>query len=107
VDGSLRPPTASAPGKGGGAVAFLTAETSPHSAAVLTGHIATCTYCGEQTVANSEYAGYALALQTLGTSPSQAPSGWAGTTLFLNALDLMHAELQGTAADPPSNCLVP
>jgi hypothetical protein len=62
VDGSLRPPERAR--QGWRAVAFLTAETSPHTAAVLTAHIATCTYCGEQTVANSEYAGYTLALQT-------------------------------------------
>lgn len=95
VDGSLRPPTASTPGKGGGAAAFVTAETNPYTGDVtLTAHIATCTYDGDQTVANSEYAGYALALQTLRSSP-HLRVGWD----HLNAVDLMHAELPETKPD--------
>ena len=89
VDGSLRQPTAGLPAKGAGAAAYLTAEIDQHSGGTtLTAHIATCTYCGEQTVANSEYAGYALALQTLAASPSLRV-GWD----HLNAVELMHAEI--------------
>ena len=98
VDGSLRPPTAELPAKGGGAAAFVTAEIDQYTqATVLTAHIATCTYCGEQTVANSEYAGYALALQTLTSSPCLRV-GWD----HLNAVKLMHAEIPQTAPAGPS-----
>ena len=103
VDGSLRPPSAELPAKGGGAAAFVTAEIDQYTqVTVLTAHIATCTYGGEQTVANSEYAGFALALQTLTSSPCLRV-GWD----HLNAVKLMHAELPQTAPDGPSNSASP
>jgi hypothetical protein len=67
VDGSLREAARGQPAKGAGAAAFLTAEAGEGgsgSAPTLTAHIVTSLYSGEQSVANSEYAGLTTALQT-------------------------------------------
>ena len=98
VDGTLREAASGQPAKGAGAAAFLTAATSggdSASAPALTAHIVTSLYSGEQSVANSEYAGLTTALQTLCHSPILQ----IGCD-HLNAVRLLHTRLPETTPDP-------
>jgi hypothetical protein len=105
VDGSLREAARGQPAMGAGAAAFLTAATSggdADSAPVLTAHIVTSLYSGEQSVANSEYAGLTTALQTL----SHSPILQIGCD-HLNAVRLLHTRLPETTPAPGSSLAAP
>ena len=105
VDGSLREAARGQPATGAGAAAFLTAAMSDgdaDSAPVLTAHIVTSLYSGEQSVANSEYAGLTTALQTL----SHSPILQIGCD-HLNAVRLLHTRLPETTPAPGSSLAAP
>jgi hypothetical protein len=99
VDGSMREAAHGRPAKGAGAAAFLTATRDPDdNTPTLTAHIVTSTYQGEQSVANSEYAGLTIALQTLCHSPLLQ----LGCD-HLNAVRLLHTSLPATVPAPGSS----
>ena len=104
VDGSLMEAARGQPAKGAGAAAFLTATSGGDAdgAPVLTAHIVTSLYSGEQSVANSEYAGLTTALQTL----SHSPILQIGCD-HLNAVRLLHTRLPETTPAPGSSLAAP
>jgi hypothetical protein len=92
VDGSLRELPDGTLSAAGSAVYYTTVRGGNEQVA----HIVTCTFDGDQTVANAECSACTLALQTL-SHVGNVEIGWD----HLNAVTLVHQREPGTAPAPP------